>query len=117
MKKIILSAILVMTTGISAMAGNNNVSTFITGKTNDCNKIQVIIIGQTVNTYKITRNGLVYNVPKSSVNITSEMKQLMSSSESNKLFETGMRISKASVNTSSEDKILSEIVLSNLEKK
>lgn len=118
MKKIITSVVL-LSISVFSFAKSNVSKSFLTCTTNDNNHIEVLILGHSGDIIKVGRAGKVYEINRHFLNIDSEtdiLIDIVDSSKDKSMYETAKNINKVSTNKTSEDIILSEIVLDSLSK-
>lgn len=113
MKKFIITFALLISS-ISAVNASNNDNNYIKAMTTGTDKVEVIIVGETPTSYKVTRHGNVYLIKKNNIKVSNNAKELLKSSNVNKMFDYGMKVSKSSKKTSTEQQILADIMLSNM---
>lgn len=119
MKKIIIAVICVLSS-INAFA-TNSIPNALTATTKD-SKVEVMIVGHSDSITFVSRAGITYRVKTSDLNITPEVENALkvldnNKTLANKVYETGMRISKKSTNKTCVDIMISQDVLETLQEK
>ena len=112
MKKFIITFTLIISS--ISVINATEVNTYIKGMTTGTDRVEVIIVGETPTCYKVSRHGNVYFIKKDNIKLTDTSKKLLKSNDVNKLFTSGMKVSKKSNKVSAEKQILSDLMLSNM---
>lgn len=112
MKKFIITFALLISS--ISVINATEVNTYIKGITTGTDRVEVIIVGETLTCYKVSRHGNVYFIKKEQIKLSEQSKELLKSNDVNKLFTYGMKVSKSSNKVSAEKQILSDLMLSNM---